>query len=512
MQNGGNGRKEFLGIVCDLYIIAILAVLPLYTGGTYYLIGDSKYFIFRNVSLFCLGIWLLLTLGAGVWRVLTRRGWEWWKTTATGSSIVDIAMISYSVCVLLSALQSAYTKTAWLGYRDWYMGAVSQLFFVGIYFFISRNYSGSKISIYLGEAALLSVALLSFANRLGIDPLRLFAGYTERDWEYSHMLSTVGNINWLCGYMGVAIAFPLAGYLGSENKLRKVVLFCVSAAGMALLMLQGSDVGIALTAAAILICLLIGQLPLYRRHLKTFSQRGALLAAVTALLIGTIGQMMRLRGTIQAMPADSPLQGRLTWGGWWVISILFFFLCILMQVVPERILRLSMGAVSIVGMLSALGGAVWYLTGHPFTDSWGSSRGSLWAAAWRGFREAGWLQKLIGAGPDCFAEYIYRIMPSWEVSQIEGFWEGSIYANAHNEWLTLLVDVGVLGTAAYLGIFLGALKRYRGMLLAVFALVLYGVNSLVSFQQVLNAPVLFVALGLCEYRLRRENSAVVKND
>ena len=55
-----NAKEEFLGTLSNLYIIFLLAVLPLYNKGTYYMLGDTKYFLFRNVSLICVVIWLVL--------------------------------------------------------------------------------------------------------------------------------------------------------------------------------------------------------------------------------------------------------------------------------------------------------------------------------------------------------------------------------------------------------------------------------------------------------------------
>ena len=66
--------------------------------------------------------------------------------------MVDAAVASYGICVLLSALRSEYGALAWTGYEGWYMGAVSQLLFVGIYFFVSRQYDGARWPLYLGEA------------------------------------------------------------------------------------------------------------------------------------------------------------------------------------------------------------------------------------------------------------------------------------------------------------------------------------------------------------------------
>ena len=48
-----NRKEEFLKIVCESYLIVILAVLPLYyiPWNGYYKLGDTKYYLYRNVSL-----------------------------------------------------------------------------------------------------------------------------------------------------------------------------------------------------------------------------------------------------------------------------------------------------------------------------------------------------------------------------------------------------------------------------------------------------------------------------
>ena len=59
---------EFLYLLCNLYIIGLTVALPLYTGGTYWQIGDSKYMLFRNLSLLCLNLWLAVSLAEGIRR------------------------------------------------------------------------------------------------------------------------------------------------------------------------------------------------------------------------------------------------------------------------------------------------------------------------------------------------------------------------------------------------------------------------------------------------------------
>ena len=47
-----NRREEFLKTVCQIYMAAVLVVLPLYyiPGNGYDKLGDSKYYLYRNIS------------------------------------------------------------------------------------------------------------------------------------------------------------------------------------------------------------------------------------------------------------------------------------------------------------------------------------------------------------------------------------------------------------------------------------------------------------------------------
>ena len=59
-----NRREEFLKTVCQIYMAAVLVVLPLYyiPGNGYYKLGDSKYYLYRNISLICMGICLAVQI------------------------------------------------------------------------------------------------------------------------------------------------------------------------------------------------------------------------------------------------------------------------------------------------------------------------------------------------------------------------------------------------------------------------------------------------------------------
>lgn len=504
-----NGRKEFVGQVCNIYMILLLAGIPLYTRGSYYQVGDTKYLLFRNVALLCTGIWVIFSgipaLGAWILKiknVLQTESMRIGKQNKVSVgrirwSMVDSCMLVYGACAFLSAVMSSYRTTAWLGYREWYMGALSQLLFVGIYFMVSREYTGSACPVYIGEAALFLVTLIAFLQRFDLDILGLLESFQTTDWAYSHMVSTVGNINWLCGYLSVAIVFPVVGYLYSRHVWKTVIGYGISVTALVLLLTQGSDIGIVIAAAC------VGMGLLYGIRKREIFGRSMLLALGVCVLCPVMGWIMRLLDTLEMLPVDGFVTGIILKPFWWAAAVVFAVLYLLEQVMSDKAAKVVNRSLVTAGVLVVCTLAILYLCTLPEGAEWGSGRGGLWRAAWAAFCRMDLPRKLLGVGPDCFAEYIYNIPSVAGLIQMEGHWADSVFTNAHNEWLNLLVNEGIFGLTAYLGIFACAFRRYRNMPLGIMTLVLYGIGSLVSFQQVMNAPLLFLVLGICESRYRR---------
>ena len=492
----GNGRmRDFISTLCNLYFIFLTAVLSLYTGGTYWKLGDTKYMLFRNVTLVCLGVWLavsVIRIGISLARGNRR---------LPKLSVTDICMLVYGAVVLISALCSPFHRTPWLGYKEWYMGALSLWMFVGIYFFASRSYDGSKYPVYVGEAALAIVFLIAFANRLGFDPVKLMSSFNEKSWEYSHMISTIGNINWFCGFCSVMLGLPVGGYLQGKGKAKVFFLYILSVMGLTLLCIQGSDAGFLIAAACIGISLLYGIKD------QRIYQRSLAMIAGMCLTVAVYAQAAKGIGTkaMAAVPADGMGFDIMAWCGLWAVGAVFLVLAVLFGKISPKTAKRAGIILIMLGGISVASAAAVYALRQPAGDGWGSGRGGLWRFAWQGFVQGDFRQKLVGAGPDCFAPYIYSTLPASELTPTEGFWTGTIFANAHNEWLNALVDLGLLGTAALAAVFAGSIKRYRKLLPGILVIAMYGVNSFISFQQVLSTPLLFMALGLCESRIRRES-------
>lgn len=511
-----NRKEEFLKIVCQIYLIAILAVLPLYyiPWNGYYKLGDTKYYLYRNISLLCLGIGLVVACIFAVsswWREkhcifggslpeTLQKLWDMCRTHA-----VMAAVCLYGACALISAICSPYGSTAWNGEREWYLGAITICLMVGGFLLTAAYGDACKTAVLLGEAAFTAVTLIGLLQKLGYDLLGLLKGYVVGDWEFTHMLTTLGNSNWLSGYYSVMFPLSMALFhraLEEGKKVSVLVTGTCNVFAMMLLLLQGSDSGVIVACTVMGLCFYLDR--------KQTGRLEAYFLFLVAVSVGMSiwGKGMMYLGTFDILLQDGIAKKLAAWQGWLLFAAGCLLLWGIYRKIPEDKKKILQKGVLYSTLAAAAVILVWYLHRLSGTDfaEWGNSRGKLWQMAWTGFREGNLRQKLLGAGPDCFAEYLGELLPGGTVLFDKGYFEGSVFTNAHNEWLTTLVNMGLLGVAAYAAVFITALRTYKKNFLAVLLLLTYGIHSLISFQQVLNAPFFFLVLGLCEAADRREKT------
>lgn len=516
-----NRKEEFLKIVCQIYMAAILVALPLYyiPWNGYYKLGDTKYYLYRNISLLCIGVWLVTELLAAVS--------GWWTKNGHGSGrslrgtvrelagrcrehAVTTSVCLYALAAVISAICSPYGSTAWNGEREWYMGAVTICLMTGGFLLVAKYGEQCRQALFLGEAALVAVTLIGLFQKLGYDPLGLLKGYVVGDWEYTHMIATLGNSNWLNGYYSVMFPFSLALFqqaVTEEKRTLRIVWGICNVPAVMLLLLQGSDSGVIVACVAIGLC--------FWENRKQMSwEPYLLLLAASAVGVRIWGGWMKSLGTYYILLQDGIAKKLAVWQGWIPFVLLCLVFCGIYHRIPADKKRILQKCVFCGVLAAAAGIVVWYLhriSGMDFAE-WGNRRGRLWQMAWTGFREGNLHQKLLGAGPDCFAEYLGELLPGGTVLFDKGYFNGSVFTNAHNEWLTTLINTGLLGVAAYAAVFITALRTYKRNFLAVLLLLTYGIHSLISFQQVLNAPFFFLVLGLCEAADRREKTKTNRVD
>ena len=155
-------------------------------------------------------------------------------------------------------------------------------------------------------------------------------------------------------------------------------------------------------------------------------------------------------------------------------------------------------------------GALSELSVFIFDYEWGSLRGATWAAGVICFRDQSLLGKLVGVGPDSMGSYIHSGVNPEMLAMVKEYFNSLSLTNAHCEWLTALVNTGLLGMVCYAGLMLSAIVRFLKVRKALpfvgacgFGVLAYTINNLVSFQQSMSTITVFLVLGMGEAYLRR---------
>ena len=110
-----------------------------------------------------------------------------------------------------------------------------------------------------------------------------------------------------------------------------------------------------------------------------------------------------------------------------------------------------------------------------FSDSWGTHRGFMWNKALEEFGKLSFVKKLFGTGPETF---YYTFSPHF-AELYDRFGDGSTDA-AHNEYINYLLNIGIVGLAAYLTFAGSALVRVVNIALPI------------------ATPLFFIFVALCE--------------
>lgn len=516
------GIKEYKQIVASACLIMFLAVLPLYMKDGLNRIGDAKYLFFWNVSVLFLLCTIILIIVGNVNILLNKQ--PIWRSDIRLSA-VDGFVLAFGIVSIISYCLSAYPTTALWGYPDWHMGLLVQMLMIVEYFVISRWYMKEKMIEACILLSAVLVSLLGILNRYELDPLKVFSEMDRYDWNRLNLLSTIGHINWYCGYLSVVVPLLAAAYWNWRGCWGgRVALGLGSFSGLVALLIQGSDSGYVVLSVMISV-LLLGSLGNRERELR-FLEIAMMLPVACLIMI----MIAKVAGVELLLPSDTSVAVVVYSPIWLYIFSLLLPCYIFLQFRKDKMPDVNYGGrrvkkivLAILLLLASTAASVfivcqisedfWHRIGEiswlRFGDEWGTYRGFAWRVTWQGFWESSPLQKLFGAGPDCYAEYMYRNY------SMDSPVSGQVFANSHNEWLTMLLNEGVFGAVAYVGFFLTAFVRYfrrmdtqPELMAGALAVAAYCTHGIFSFQQVVSTPLVFIVIGMSEACLRASvNSA-----
>lgn len=510
--------KKIMKDVVAVYVFFMFAIYPLYYENKYYNMGDAKWHFFKWVTIFGLAAMTAVFIWYQAYLAKERKlGWYW---DIKKASVLDAFVLAYALLVLGSFMLSPYKSDTIIGYDGWYMGLVSQLAFVLLYYFMSRfwRWDDLVLIIYLSVSA--AIFLVCVLNRFRVDPLEMYVGLSEN--YYIQFISTLGQATWFSSYLVLLFPVGLFVYWKTDGLIKRVFSGLYVLLGAVTMIAQNSD-------SAFLAYMTI-YLVLFFASFEDNTGMERFLESLCLLFAG-----WGIMGILQVVFADrvlvlSGLMRFLSIGPLpWILLAVSVLLCIsyrkLMsgdgfEIANMKGLRTAVfitiacgGAALIVYVVlnstgvfdgTALASDNNYLL---FDRTWGSDRGLSWIAAVGTFAKTDIVRKLFGAGPDGFSKEVYRF---YSEPLREKWGQNTVLSCAHNEWLNALVCVGILGAAAYIGIFICGLLRFLKKSVTVPETVVpamcigaYMVHNFFCYQQIICTPVIFMIIGageaLCRY-------------
>lgn len=517
--------EEAVPLLLTAYLFIVFCLYPFYLKDGYTDVGREKFNFYKVMTIGGFSLILPLVLVCLLFRIRDNVGKEKGIGRIFGGirlSATDGMVAAYGVSVVISYICSEFKEVALWGEKGWNMGLLTQLAFVLSYFLIAHFWEYEEKLLLAFMAAATVVFSLGLLNRFSIFPV-------EIQGANSSFLSTLGNINWYCGFWSVLFPIGFILYWFGEEIWQLLCGFLCTLAGIATGVSQGSNSAFLVFAGLYIFvfCLSFRSTGRMKRFLEL------------AILFCAVCQGLRLWRILRPDAFDY-YSG--TWSDWITLSRITLFLLVPLCIVyllfclmekrkrtdmkSFRVVRqiIVLGAVIVVGVYifllvlnTRIEGGIRFMGGLSalvFSEQWGSARGATWSAGVEIYRNMHGWKKLIGVGPDCFAMFLYTL-PDLAKSVIKQF-DGARLTNAHNEWLTVLVNQGLFGLLCYGGIFCSAVFRYvrlaekamdsRRKYLYIFGLsaFAYTIHNIVSFQQILSTPFIFLMLGMGE-ALAREN-------
>ncbi|MCR5294008.1 MAG: O-antigen ligase family protein [Lachnospiraceae bacterium] len=496
------------------YAFVVFTLIPLAMPNGYRDLGEMKCGLFLSCSRFFLPILLYLILLA-----LTRS-----RAFLRQASPLLLFSFLPLFFLLISTLLASDPGSAFNGSYGWRMGFLTFLIMtVSMLAFALLPFPGTVLYLPLlaGAAA---ASLVAAANRFGFDLMTPQLSAENRQ----DFLSTLGNINWLAGFLALTIPLAASLLFSPRRVLRLpggLILFLLLSAAV----LQGSN-GILPVLAAILLLL----------FLFALSDKDCLAPFLTFLIV--LGAAMSFSALMTLLlpaayngPPDnlllrisrSPL-GALLMG----IGILFLF-----RKPKERTLPAALPAPDIPNapegdsartpeegfsrraacliaptafFLAVLLPLLLLLLQLSVTlpRSSGNFRGFIWHVGKSGFKKLPLLKKLFGVGPDCMGAYLYSLPNFPEL--LNEVYGSALLLNAHSLLLTRLLNSGFFGIASHLLLVSFALRQGCGalrikkkgspeqllLLASLLGVVSYEIYMLFSFDQISATPLFYVLLGI----------------
>ncbi|MDE6209160.1 MAG: O-antigen ligase family protein [Lachnospiraceae bacterium] len=418
-------------------------------------------------------------------------------------SLTDISMLIFLLICILSVIFSDYRIEAFTGSCSNNMGLIYYIALVSVYFVVSRINIRKK---YIFIACMISFSIIiifSFIQFMGYDLFNLIGSIND-DLRINY-LSTLGNTNiysaFLCLFTPV---FMACAVLSRKLKLRSY-FYAMSFLGYIGLFTANSDGGYAGFFTAFVLVLLIAVN--YKERIIRFLYLCFLYCISTCVFL-----FFHNIFSDTARPLSDITKFMVYGSATKILLILFVILIVIVDRFKSKIKNedniRNISRFAIIAFLIML--ALLFIASNvdkvfslgildryfKFTNDWGTGRGYVWKWCLNIFGEGTLINKLFGFGTGtCSIELLSAY--SHEMRYSLGYY----FTTAHNEFLEILLNVGILGLLSYISVIIATIvkniknREYFNIQFTV-GIIAYCIQSMFIAMQPVVIPLVFVFLGL----------------
>lgn len=524
--DSGSGR--LMTGITSAFLLYMLVIYPLALHDHYFDITYTKYTVFKvGVILFAviwaMGLVIVLTgINAGDMKGRHAGGNAKVGTMDKLKAVIcdgvygtDICMVLFFISGVMSFIMAEDKKNAFTGAQGRYCGLAFMILIFIMYIIVSARVSNMEKMWSLISMVFVLVSSVTFIiailQNIGFDPFKLLDGINRK--QRNIYVSTFGNIDIFGSFICIALPLFMGLYVTEKSNIKRIVYGIGVFAGFMAFIPANADVVFAGVGAAV-ITVLFATVYMERVdrlfELVMLGSGGYLGMVLLRMLVGTNGAKITGFNRLAEHPALLV-----------IIFAVVLFIRLIIQVYINKNktevyinkqkngtgikLIIALAVVLISGIAVIIYGRKNNLAMFDFNDKWGSYRGYIWRRVTGLYGELPFVQKIFGHGN----ESIRSLMDDRfydEMLQVTG----TVYDNAHNEYLQYLVTQGLLGMLSYVGVVVAAaiagvkkIKKSPYILGLLLAVVSYGVQAIFNVNQCITTPYMFLMTAMLIGTCRR---------
>ncbi|RFZ75972.1 O-antigen ligase domain-containing protein [Lacrimispora amygdalina] len=504
-------KTRFLTWIVAIYVLAIGIGTPLIIRNAYFDILVVKYYYYClcTISLTILIVLYGLTSGKKSVNLYLSDGNL--KERLKKLSVADISLLVFYFNAVLSTFTSSYLYESFWGNEGRYTGLFLITLYVLSYFFISRFwvFKAYFIDLMLGIGIL--VCLFGITDYFKLDIFRFKVLMLEE--QRAIFTSTIGNINTYTAYVGIIVAISAVLYATSKEKRRIAVYYiCLIISFIAIVTGTSDNAYLSLLALFVFLPFYLFENRLgVRKYITILATFLSVIQGIDWVNKAFPDKVLGVDGVFNVVIMSGLLMYLIA--GLWIIVFLLVYIknknseikynykfrsiWLLFVCIGILIVLFILYDCNSAGHAERYGGLSNYFQ---LNDNWGTHRGFIWRKSIERYKELPIWKKVVGYGPETFGILM--------LDRFKNNPYNEIFDSAHNEYLHILMTMGILGLVSYLVFVFGVIKdccsrnsKNPYIIAIAFGVICYAVQAFVNLNLPIVTPIFWLLAGMGASRL-----------